>query len=216
MAPHSDLEALWKLFFTQPVPHTTPATAENMPSPYNILLPPNHHMTQTLEAHFKQPVSLHVIATNHTGDEYARAITLQVQDLKVQDHQVQNQLNIDGNNGLNHQSPKTVQFAIVRVDLSCFPENTIRKDIFSQRSDQVLTGLGSARVEILKQQTPLGRILKTHGIHTTVEVHSVMAIPKGNAELEKYITLPTYGRLAVIHCNGKPGLFLLEILSGDC
>jgi hypothetical protein len=71
-----------------------------MPSPFNTLLPYNHHMTQTLESHFKQPVILNVIATKHAGDEYARAITLRVA----------------------HPEPRTVQFAIVRIDLTCFEE----------------------------------------------------------------------------------------------
>jgi hypothetical protein len=168
------METMWKLFFTHPIPKTTAVEAHTIPSPFNTLLPPNHHMTQTLESHFNQPVVLHVIATQHKGDEYARAITLRV----------------------TQPQPRTVQFAIVRIDLTCFEE--------------------SAKEEILKQQAPLGRILKSQGIRTAVEVHEVVKIEEGNEELEKHIKLPTYGRFAVIHCNGKPGLFLLEILSGDC
>ena len=96
---------------------------------------------------------------------------------------------------MTQPQPRTVQFAIVRIDLTCFEEG--------------------AREDILKEQIPLGRILKSHGIRTAVEVHEVVKIEEGNEELEKHIKLPTYGRLAVIQCNGRPGLYLLEVLSGD-
>lgn len=169
------METMWSLIFSSAVPTTTPTSADQMPAPYNTLLPPNHHMTQTLEGYFKQPVQLNVIATRKSADlsSYSRAITLSV----------------------SHPHPRNVQLAVVKVVLENFDE--------------------APRAEILSEKVPLGRTLKSFGIKTQVDVYRVVKIEAGNEELEKHIKLPTYGRLGLIYCNEKPGIYLLEILSGD-
>jgi hypothetical protein len=148
---------------------------EDMPVPFNKLLPFNHHMTHTLEAHYKQPTTLQVYKTSLVDDIYMRAITLSIQDK-------------------NHRELK-VQFAILYVALQYLPEK--------------------ARIEILAEKQPVGRVLKNNTIDTKVQLQSVIYVGE-NEELSKFLTLPSYGRLAVIFCNGKPAIHVLEVLNKEC
>ena len=68
------------------------------------------------------------------------------------------------------------------------------------------------RREIEAQNTPLGRVLIQHGVMRDIELISLWRVQPGN-ELRQWFGLgqATYGRTAIIHCDGEPAIELLEI-----
>ncbi len=93
---------------------------------------------------------------------------------------------------------RVVQFGIMRIRLGlCTP---------------------AVRDEIVAGRTPLGRILIEHDVLRRIEPLSfVRVIPGG--PMTKWFGLdrprPTYGRLAVIHCDGRPAVDLLEVVAPE-
>ena len=72
------------------------------------------------------------------------------------------------------------------------------------------------RAEIESQNTPLGRILIEHNVMRQVQLISLWKVAPGE-ELRKLFGLAdadvTYGRTALIYCNGVPAVELLEIVA---
>jgi chorismate-pyruvate lyase len=98
---------------------------------------------------------------------------------------------------LRRQSDKAVvQFGIVRLDFT-YIEPDVRKKIESQ-------------------SMPLGRILINHNVMRDVHLSQLWKVTPG-ADLQKLFGLPSavpsYGRTAVIDCNGEPAIELLEIVT---
>ena len=91
---------------------------------------------------------------------------------------------------------KVVQFGIVRIWLPyCSPE---------------------VRDEILAQKTPIGRILINHNVMRRIEPTEFLRVTPGQDMMQWFgLTKPdvTYGRLAIIHCDGQPAVDLLEIVA---
>jgi chorismate-pyruvate lyase len=89
-----------------------------------------------------------------------------------------------------------VQFGIMRLD-------------FARVSPEV-------RREIESRQTPLGRILIKHNVLRQVHLRRLYQVKCGD-DLRKLFGTPpgalTYGRTAVIHCDGEPAVELLEIVA---
>lgn len=93
-------------------------------------------------------------------------------------------------------SGKVVQFGLMRVCFDyCSPE---------------------VRAEIQSEKTPLGRILINHNVLRRIEPTQFLRVIPG-PPMMKWFALdspkPTYGRLALIHCDGKPAIELLEIVA---
>lgn len=97
-----------------------------------------------------------------------------------------------------HGSGRVVQFGIMKIDLRyCSPE---------------------VRQEIIAGQTPLGRILIQHDVLRRIEPTTFLRIIPDPAMMKWFgLTEPvrTYGRLAIIHCNGQPAVELLEIVTPE-
>jgi hypothetical protein len=89
-----------------------------------------------------------------------------------------------------------VQFGIVRFDLSYV--------------------MPAVRDEILREQTPLGRILINYNVLRHIALGAILEIQPG-PELQRLVGCRsgevTYGRLATIFCNQQPAVDLLEIAS---
>ena len=97
-----------------------------------------------------------------------------------------------------HGNGRVVQFGIMRIDLS-------------QCADAV-------RSAIVAGQTPLGRILIQHNVLRHIEPKAYLRIIPGKAMMEWFgLDRPqlTYGRLAIIHCDGRPAVDLLEIVAPE-
>ena len=93
---------------------------------------------------------------------------------------------------------RVVQFGLVRIWLQhCSPE---------------------VRAEILSEKTPLGRILIDHDVLRRIEPTEFLRIIPG-PEMMGWFGLtqpaPTYGRLALIHCDGRPAIELLEVVAPE-
>ena len=70
------------------------------------------------------------------------------------------------------------------------------------------------RDEIVKGETPLGRILINHNILRHIDLGAVLKLTAGSALAEHLQMEPggiTYGRLATIFCNHQPAVDLLEV-----
>jgi chorismate-pyruvate lyase len=73
----------------------------------------------------------------------------------------------------------------------------------------------AVRAEILAARTPLGRILIEHDVLRRVEPTAYLRVVTGLAMMD-WFTLAqptvTYGRLAIIYCDGQPAIEVLEIV----
>ncbi len=95
-------------------------------------------------------------------------------------------------------SGRIVQFGIVRIDLR-------------QVSPEV-------RDEIVAGQTPIGRILIRHDVLRRIEPKAYLRIDPGPKQMAWFglsEPRPLYGRLALIHCDGRPALELLEVVAPE-
>jgi chorismate-pyruvate lyase len=81
------------------------------------------------------------------------------------------------------------QFGIVRIDLSRLSE--------------------PARQAILEEKTPVGRVLIDHQVLREVEPLGFLRFPAARW----FAGQQSYGRLAIIHCDGEPAVQALEIVA---
>jgi hypothetical protein len=93
---------------------------------------------------------------------------------------------------------RIVQFGIVRIDLTMCPP--------------------AVRDAIVEGKTPVGRILIRHDVLRRIEPTAFLRIHGGPAQMAWFgrsepATL--YGRLAIIHLNGRPAVELLEIVAPE-
>lgn len=95
-----------------------------------------------------------------------------------------------------HQRGKVVQYGIVRLRLHRIADEPRR--------------------EILEERKPLGRVLIEHQVLREVELLHLWQVHCGQA-LSRLFDVSqdavTYGRTAIIHCDGEPAIELLEIVS---
>jgi chorismate-pyruvate lyase len=87
-----------------------------------------------------------------------------------------------------------VQFGIVRFDLSYVTP--------------------AVREEILRGETPLGRVLINHNVLRHIDLGAVLKLTLGSglaALMNARVGAVTYGRLATIFCNRRPAVDLLEV-----
>jgi chorismate-pyruvate lyase len=89
-----------------------------------------------------------------------------------------------------------VQFGIMRLDFSCVsPE---------------------VRREVESQSAPLGHILIQHNVLREVHLTKLWKVTPGEDLRSLFNLTPgqiTYGRTAIIHCDGEPAVELLEIVT---
>jgi hypothetical protein len=95
-----------------------------------------------------------------------------------------------------HGDGVVVQFGIMRLDFSC-----VSPDV---------------RCEVESQATPLGRILIQHNVLRGVHLRRLWRVTPGE-DLRRHFSISsdavTYGRTAIIDCNGRPAIELLEIVA---
>src|SRR5262245_22199459 len=74
------------------------------------------------------------------------------------------------------------------------------------------------RREIVAGQTPLGRVLIQHDVLRRIEPTAFLRVVPGPPMMEWFDLdrpRPTYGRLALIHCDEQPAVELLEIVTPE-
>lgn len=105
----------------------------------------------------------------------------------------------------------------------------LRKILLRRQSDEAVVQYGIVRLalqslqpnvrdEIMAKQTPLGRVLINHNVLRHVQLHGLWRVACG-AELASFFAVPigtiTYGRTALIYCDGEPAVELIEIVSPE-
>ncbi|WP_246146732.1 hypothetical protein [Rubripirellula lacrimiformis] len=96
------------------------------------------------------------------------------------------------------ESKKVVQYGIVRLDTMALADEVWRR--------------------IESQQTPLGRVLIEHNVLREVQLlglWKVHAGPSLAALMKCSVGDVTYGRTALIYCDSKPAIELLEIVAPE-
>ena len=95
-------------------------------------------------------------------------------------------------------SGRIVQFGIMRVDLQYCG--------------------AKVRAEILAEKTPLGRVLIENNVLRRIDPTRYLRVTPGPGMMNWFgLDRPraTYGRLAFIHCDGRPAVELLEIVTPE-
>ena len=96
------------------------------------------------------------------------------------------------------RSGRIVQFGLVRIHLDYCGD--------------------AVRDEIISERTPLGRILIEHNVLRRIEPLGFLKITPGPSMMKWFgltTARPCYGRTAIIHCDGKPAVELLEIVAPE-
>jgi chorismate-pyruvate lyase len=120
-----------------------------------------------------------------------------------------------------HQSPVDLRVVEERLE----PPHYARKIVLARRTDGRVVQFGIMRIdlsqlptivqaEIKKRDEPLGRILIRHNVWREVQLDTLWRVTPG-ADLGALFGDPrsTYGRTALIYCNGAPAVELLEIVA---
>lgn len=122
-----------------------------------------------------------------------------------------------------HSSPVDVNVLQTRID----GDHYSRKIVLTSQDDQQAVMFGivrldlsvlspNVRIEIEKQDTPLGRILINHNVLRAVKLLNLFRIDPGE-DLLNALKLESgrtcYGRTALIFCDGAPAIELLEIVA---
>ena len=131
-----------------------------------------------------------------------------------------------------HMTVTVERFHDCRVDVKVVEVHNSRthysrKILLTRQSDGAVVQFGlvrlcldfldpEVRAEIESQNTPLGRILIEHNVMREVQLISLWKVTPGE-DLRKLFGLEnsdvTYGRTALIYCNGVPAVELLEIVT---
>ena len=102
-----------------------------------------------------------------------------------------------------------------------------RKILLALQSDGRIVQFGLVRIwlnycsaqvreAILAEQTPLGRILIEHNVLRRIEPTEFFRLTPGPDMAQWFgSSAPTYGRLAIIHCDEQPAVELLEIVAPE-
>jgi chorismate-pyruvate lyase len=122
-----------------------------------------------------------------------------------------------------HHSPVNVRVLATRLN----GQHYARKILLCRQSDGRVVQAGIVRLnfhhvsdevrrEVESQSAPLGRILIQHNVLREVRLLKLWRVALG-ADLARLFGLPlgeiTYGRTALIDCNGEPAVELLEIVA---
>lgn len=105
----------------------------------------------------------------------------------------------------------------------------LRKIVLRRKSDGRVVQFGIVRLalaalqpavrdEIMAQQIPLGRVLINHDVMRAVQLNSLWQVACGPDLCELFCVEQghlSYGRTALIYCDGEPAVELLEIVAPE-
>jgi chorismate-pyruvate lyase len=125
----------------------------------------------------------------------------------------------------HHHSPVDVQV----LDRKSEGNYYSRRILLTRQSDGRVVQFGIMRVnfaylspevrrEIESEDIPLGRVLINHNVLREIELSSLWKVEPGPDLCQCLGISPgqiAYGRTAIIHCNGEPGVELLEIVTPE-
>jgi len=127
--------------------------------------------------------------------------------------------------GAFHGAPVTLDVLHDALDGETYRRHIVLKPQGSDRIVEVgivRIHLGCAALQvreaILGRQTPLGDILIAHDVLRRIEPKWYLRFEPGHRLLESFRPAPAqavYGRIGVIHYEGRPAIELLEIVRGE-
>jgi len=105
----------------------------------------------------------------------------------------------------------------------------LRKIVLRRMTDQCVVQYGIVRLalsalqpvvrdEIMAQKTPLGRVLIEHNVLREVQLNALWQVVCGKKLASLFAVAKdhiTYGRTALIYCDGEPAVELLEIVAPE-
>jgi chorismate-pyruvate lyase len=132
----------------------------------------------------------------------------------------------------HHMTVTVEEFHRTPVNVRVLEAKTVageysRKILLTRKSDGQVVQFGIVRLkpeflsevvwrEIESQRTPLGRVLIEHNVLREIELLALWRVSPGN-DLRRGLGMATdkitYGRTAIIHCDGRPAVELLEIVA---
>ncbi len=124
-----------------------------------------------------------------------------------------------------HGSKVDVKVLDRKRDGDCYA----RKILLAKQSDGRIVQFGLVLIwlnycspdvsaEIVAEKTPLGRILIENDVLRRIEPTDYLRVTPGPDMMQWFGMArpePAYGRLALIHCDGKPAIELLEIVAPE-
>jgi hypothetical protein len=131
--------------------------------------------------------------TSVLGDHHGQPVELNVLDYRQAGDQYRRKIVLTVDEGR-----RVVEFGVVRLDLGCL--------------------LPEARKAILARRQPLGDIFGQHQVLTRVQPLWYLRFSPECPIVDYFRPLPAgslYGRIGVIHCDGRPALELLEVVRTD-
>ena len=120
-----------------------------------------------------------------------------------------------------------VDVEVLQTDRSA--SHYLRKILLRRKSDGRVVQFGIVRLaldalepavrdEIMAQRLPLGRVLIQHNVMRHVQLNALWQVHCGDELANLFGVEPghvTYGRTALIYCNGEPAVELLEIVAPE-
>ncbi len=124
---------------------------------------------------------------------YDQPIELQVLEYRRADDQYRRKILLTIDRG-----EKVVEFGVIRLDLRFTPPEV--------------------QSAILERNQPLGDIFGQHRVLTEVQPMWYLRLPSESPPVRLFhpaVAGDAFGRIGVIHCNGRPALELLEVVRAD-
>ena len=124
-----------------------------------------------------------------------------------------------------HHCPVSVEV----LDSRCTDSHYLRKILLHRTNDNRVVQYGIVRLalsalqpvvrdEIMAQEIPLGRVLIQHNVLRKVHLNALWKVDCGH-ELATHFAVEdhhiTYGRTALIYCDGEPAVELLEVVAPE-
>ncbi|MCC9644620.1 hypothetical protein LOC71_20290 [Rhodopirellula sp. JC740] len=194
-AEQVDLNSLLREFYDDFAELASFELASEIPEPFDTLLNHQSHMTVTVEHYHGEPVDVEV---HRRRNRFASGDVVQAVD-------VANPEELDATVAytreitlVTHDTHQVVQHGIVRLDPSA-----LSRSVWHQ---------------IASGEIPLGRVLIENNVLRQVQLCRLWRVTAGPS-LAKYLNLQVgdvvYGRTALIRCDHKPAIELLEIVRGN-
>ncbi|MCC9658060.1 hypothetical protein [Rhodopirellula halodulae] len=194
-AEQVDLNSLLREFYDDFAELASFELASEIPEPFDTLLNHQSHMTVTVEHYHGEPVD---VAVHRRRNRFASGDVVQAVD-------VANPEELDATVAytreitlVTHDTQQVVQHGIVRLDPSA-----LSRSVWHQ---------------IASGEIPLGRVLIENNVLRQVQLCRLWRVTAGPS-LAKYLNLQVgdvvYGRTALIRCDHKPAIELLEIVRGN-
>ncbi len=209
----AELNELVALFYPTPqaLGILTPVASQQCPAPYRDLLDHDAHMTVTVEKFHRGPVDVQVLECYTSSlDSPSR---------------VPGSPSLDSPNRVPHAGTTASQQTLHTANHTHY----MRKIILRRQSDGrvVLYGIvrlalnalqAEVRDQILARQIPLGRVLILHNVLRQVQLNGLWRVECTGELAELFGAQPghiSYGRTALIYCDGEPAVELLEIVAPE-